>query len=104
MSETYRGVQDQLEAMEDDHPSLEVEASGVQAPRNVTLFCLSVPYKDISVIECIARQDGVINIKIAGKGHWVINKQTPSRQIWLSSPITSEFPQLSPSAMAGHVV
>ena len=33
-------------------------------------------------------QDGVINVKIEGKGQWVMNKQTPSRQLWLSSPIT----------------
>jgi len=39
-------------------------------------------------LEADSSGDGVINVKIEGKGQWVINKQTPSRQIWLSSPIT----------------
>eukprot|EP00960_Hanusia_phi_P069184 767022-Hanusia_phi.AAC.1 len=52
--------QDELELLEESDVDLEVEASG----------------------------DGVINIKVNNKGAWVINKQTPSRQIWFSSPIT----------------
>lgn len=31
---------------------------------------------------------GVLTVYIDGKGTWVINKQPPNRQIWLSSPIS----------------
>ena len=30
---------------------------------------------------------GVLTLKLGGLGTYVINKQTPNRQIWLSSPI-----------------
>jgi frataxin len=34
-------------------------------------------------------QAGVLEIKISSKGHtYVINKQPPNKQIWLSSPIS----------------
>lgn len=33
-------------------------------------------------------QQGVLNVNLGGgKGTFVINKQTPNRQIWLSSPV-----------------
>lgn len=32
-------------------------------------------------------QQGVLTIEFAGKGTYVINKQPPNKQIWLSSPI-----------------
>ena len=31
---------------------------------------------------------GVLTLKIAGAGTWVINKQVPNRQLWLSSPVS----------------
>lgn len=31
---------------------------------------------------------GVLNIDLGSHGFWVINKQTPNRQIWWSSPIS----------------
>ena len=31
---------------------------------------------------------GVLNLKLGSKGAYVINKQTPNRQIWWSSPIS----------------
>ncbi len=34
-------------------------------------------------------QDGVVTVKVQGKGTWVLNKQSPSRQLWLSSPVRS---------------
>lgn len=33
-------------------------------------------------------QDGVLTVQLGSKGTYVINKQTPNRQIWLSSPIS----------------
>jgi frataxin len=32
--------------------------------------------------------DGVLTVKLGSKGTYVINKQGPNRQIWLSSPIS----------------
>lgn len=31
---------------------------------------------------------GVLNVSIENKGTWVINKQTPNKQIWWSSPVS----------------
>jgi len=31
---------------------------------------------------------GVLNIDLGSTGFWVLNKQTPNRQIWWSSPIS----------------
>lgn len=36
---------------------------------------------------CCRLQQGVLNIIIPGRGTWVLNKQTPNRQVWWSSPI-----------------
>jgi frataxin len=36
----------------------------------------------------IAYSQGVLNIKLGGAGTWVINKQTPNRQLWWSSPMS----------------
>ena len=32
-------------------------------------------------------QQGVLTLRLGDKGTYVINKQTPNRQIWFSSPI-----------------
>ena len=33
--------------------------------------------------------DGVLTVKLGGKfGTYVINKQTPNKQLWLSSPVS----------------
>uniref|UniRef100_A0A061S6R7 ferroxidase n=1 Tax=Tetraselmis sp. GSL018 TaxID=582737 RepID=A0A061S6R7_9CHLO len=34
---------------------------------------------------------GVLTVKLGDKGTYVINKQTPNRQIWLSSPVSGPF-------------
>ncbi|PNH09606.1 Frataxin, mitochondrial [Tetrabaena socialis] len=34
---------------------------------------------------------GVLNVKLGKLGTFVINKQTPNRQIWLSSPVSGPF-------------
>eukprot|EP00291_Cryptomonas_curvata_P004361 CAMPEP_0172182114 /NCGR_PEP_ID=MMETSP1050-20130122/18211_1 /TAXON_ID=233186 /ORGANISM="Cryptomonas curvata, Strain CCAP979/52" /LENGTH=146 /DNA_ID=CAMNT_0012855507 /DNA_START=6 /DNA_END=443 /DNA_ORIENTATION=- len=56
-------ILDRLEVLEDESPGMEVESSG----------------------------DGVVTVKVRGKGTWVLNKQTPSRQLWLSSPISGPW-------------
>ena len=40
---------------------------------------------------------GVLTIVKSSKGTWVINKQTPNRQLWWSSPISGEFSVFSNS-------
>jgi frataxin len=40
------------------------------------------------MIEDSHYSDGVLNIEMRGKMYYVLNKQTPNRQIWLSSPIS----------------
>eukprot|EP00475_Leptophrys_vorax_P011540 TRINITY_DN180_c0_g1_i10.p1 TRINITY_DN180_c0_g1~~TRINITY_DN180_c0_g1_i10.p1 ORF type:complete len:153 (+),score=28.17 TRINITY_DN180_c0_g1_i10:52-459(+) len=32
--------------------------------------------------------DGVVNVNLGRNGIWVINKQSPNKQIWLSSPLS----------------
>lgn len=32
-------------------------------------------------------QQGVLNVVMGEHGTWVLNKQTPNRQVWWSSPI-----------------
>lgn len=36
----------------------------------------------------IEMAEGVMNILMGENGTWVLNKQTPNRQLWLSSPIS----------------
>eukprot|EP00250_Pteridium_aquilinum_P007512 c17210_g1_i1 orf=110-484(-) len=36
----------------------------------------------------IDHAEGVLTIKLGASGTYVINKQTPNRQIWLSSPVS----------------
>jgi hypothetical protein len=34
-------------------------------------------------------QQGVLTVDLGNRGTWVLNKQTPNRQLWWSSPIRS---------------
>lgn len=47
----------------------------------------SVETLDSDLLEDISMSDGVLNIDTA-KGSYVINKQAPNLQLWLSSPIS----------------
>ena len=58
--EAIEDIQDAVEELEDDMNDLEVDYAS-----------------------------GVLNIVLGPHGTWVINKQTPNRQIWWSSPIRS---------------
>eukprot|EP00744_Colponema_vietnamica_P019823 GILI01028075.1.p1 GENE.GILI01028075.1~~GILI01028075.1.p1 ORF type:complete len:189 (+),score=18.86 GILI01028075.1:29-568(+) len=42
----------------------------------------------LEALEDISLSQGVLTIKLGKKGTYVINKQTPNRQIWFSSPIS----------------
>ena len=37
-------------------------------------------------------QDGVLTVRLGDLGTYVINKQTPNRQLWLSSPVRFVVP------------
>ena len=35
--------------------------------------------------------DGVLTVKLSNHGTYVLNKQTPNKQIWLSSPVSGPY-------------
>lgn len=41
-----------------------------------------------SLVEEISSNGGVLTIETAGKGTFIVNKQAPAVQLWLSSPIS----------------
>merc|ERR1712224_955872 len=44
---------------------------------------------EINIDECeVVYASGVLTMTLAPHGTWVLNKQTPNRQIWWSSPIS----------------
>eukprot|EP00047_Mylnosiga_fluctuans_P021595 m.106840 g.106840 ORF g.106840 m.106840 type:complete len:130 (-) comp8955_c2_seq7:119-508(-) len=45
-------------------------------------LCEDRPATDVSM------SDGVLTINLGGAGVYVVNKQSPNQQIWLSSPIS----------------
>jgi frataxin len=59
--ETLYNIQTGLDDFDDEHPTLNVDSS---------------------------MSSGVLNISLGKAGTWVINKQTPNKQIWYSSPIS----------------
>jgi len=73
---------DRLQDMLDSHgdSSLEVEY-------NVRLYSAwRVPCASVSLIVPVP-QSGVITLDLGQSGTYVINKQPPNKQIWLSSPV-----------------
>lgn len=43
---------------------------------------------DLEIFEDLMHSDGVITLKIKDNCTYIINKQTPNQQIWLSSPFS----------------
>ena len=41
-----------------------------------------------NILEDVQHSDGVLKFKMNGLGTYVLNKQTPNQQLWLSSPIS----------------
>ena len=57
------------------------------APSSTVLRCFAQPGAEACAPRCAAQQ-GVLTVALGGdKGTFVVNKQTPNRQIWLSSPV-----------------
>lgn len=46
---------------------------------------------DIQLHDMVSSQSGVLNLYLGEKGTYVINKQPPNKQIWLSSPFRYLF-------------
>ena len=44
-----------------------------------------------STRSCFGWQGDVLNVSIGSLGTFVINKQSPNKQLWLSSPVTGPF-------------
>jgi len=40
----------------------------------------------------VSYSQGVLSLKLGPLGTYVLNKQTPNRQIWMSSPVRCEAP------------
>ena len=40
------------------------------------------------LVEDVAYSDGVLKVQVRDLGTYVLNKQTPNLQLWLSSPIS----------------
>lgn len=36
----------------------------------------------------VSLSQGVLNINVGSRGFWVVNKQSPNQQLWLSSPVS----------------
>lgn len=45
-------------------------------------------YHTLTHITYTSLQQGVLNLIMGPHGTWVLNKQTPNRQIWWSSPLS----------------
>jgi frataxin len=39
----------------------------------------------------VVSADGVVNLRLGSHGTYVLNKQTPTRQVWLSSPVSGPW-------------
>merc|ERR1712093_673252 len=49
---------------------------------------LDVPGLDVEYSTSMCGKSGVLTVKLGAKGTYVINKQPPNKQIWLSSPVS----------------
>jgi frataxin-like iron-binding protein CyaY len=90
--ETLEELIDCLGKLEDSLDDFEVDLSVSVSDYR---FYFSVSFYSFLTVNCIfdsseCSQQGVLNISLTSKNvSWVINKQTPNRQLWWSSPIRS---------------
>ncbi|GAA5831983.1 hypothetical protein JCM11251_002772 [Rhodosporidiobolus azoricus] len=56
-----------------------------------TLEELDVEGSDVEYSTSICGKSGVLTVKLGDKGTYVVNKQPPNKQIWLSSPVSGPF-------------
>jgi frataxin len=86
---TMDALLDRLEALLDDvgEPGWEVEYS----VRRLALVCARV------LTSCAGAQAGVLTLNLGTHGTYVVNKQPPNKQIWLSSPFRCAAPSVQPA-------
>ncbi len=81
--EYLEGVLTQFEALQDTREDIDIEFSVCSIQPLFTDAKV-----EIMLIESLYLQSGVMTITHADKGTYVINKQPPNKQIWLSSPLS----------------
>lgn len=75
---TMEALLDSLEVLVDQHPDLPYEVEyHVRNSRVCICYCSN---------HAFLNQSGVLTLTLGDKGTYVINKQPPNKQIWLSSP------------------
>lgn len=75
MDNLLESLESLVDSFDSDH--YEVEYHVRQVRFQMVPFWLSQPL-----------QSGVLTLKLGDKGTYVLNKQPPNKQIWLSSPVT----------------
>lgn len=75
---TMEALLDSLEALVDQHYDLPYEVEYNVRNSSVLICCCSD--------HAFSRQSGVLTLALGDNGTYVINKQPPNKQIWLSSP------------------
>lgn len=57
-------------------------------PRSTPLLFHRIPRPSLFSLSIIPPQSGVLTLSLGiSKGTYVLNKQAPNRQLWLSSPV-----------------
>lgn len=77
-------VQAQVRRFESEaayHPIADEALENIQDSIDEALDSTSIEYE-------VVLASGVLTLKLPPHGTWVINKQTPNRQIWWSSPLS----------------
>ena len=78
------------EALQDLVPDLEIVHS-VRASPVLCPVCVGESFAFSLLCVLSLFQDGVLTLKLGSQGTYVINKQTPNAQVWLSSPLRFGF-------------
>ncbi|RLM00836.1 hypothetical protein CFD26_108761 [Aspergillus turcosus] len=80
-------VQNEVEKAQEEGSDIEAEYSvripGLRSSSCVFLFLSKATHAALMICKA-----GVMNISLPGVGTYVLNKQPPNKQIWLSSPIS----------------
>lgn len=73
------------------HP-FECDVNAYHEVANATLHYLLTRCEELEDLGIpgfdVQEHDGVLELRLGAKGTYVINKQTPNRQLWLSSPVS----------------
>ena len=79
--------QEYVESRDVDGADVALAARALTAPAHQLLWCFC-PSHAVPLPWLTALQQGVLTIRLGGdRGTFVVNKQTPNRQVWLASPV-----------------